>query len=449
MSDHASASSSRPNPTVSLARSSRRGFLGRLAGGALAPAVLPVFPLLDQATRSRSAPPGLPLPATPAGEEYWELVRAQFTLRPGLIYLNAANLCPSPFPVSDAVTSYTRDVDSDPSFQNRAKFSAMHERTLEALAAFVGAGADEIVITRNTSESNNTVLNGLTLGRGDEVVIWDQNHPTNNIAWDVRAERYGFTVKRVTTPAQPQAGSDLIQPFLAALGPRTRVLAVTHISSGSGVALPAAELCAAARERNILSLVDGAQAFGCVKLELHALGCDFYTASAHKWFMGPKEAGLLYVRKELAPAIWPSVVGIGWDTAKDRGARRFSTLGQRDDAALVAMGAAVDFHNRIGRELVEQRIRDLAATLKREIAARVAGVQFHTPLDASMSGGVVIIGVPGIQPRAGYEALYQKSAIAGASSGGSFPGIRLCPHVYTTVADVQKAAVAVAALRAA
>jgi len=426
---------------------SRRGFLHGLAGGVLAPALLPGRLGAEPLSAPRIVPE-LPRGQAPT-EEFWDLVRAQFPLRPGLIYMNAANLCPSPFVVSDAVTTYTRDIDADPSFQNRAKFSSLHERVIEALAAWIGAAPDEVVITRNTSESNNSVLNGLTLGQGDEVVIWDQNHPTNNVAWDVRAQRYGFAVKRVATPARPASRDDLIQPFLAALTPRTRVLAITHISNGSGIALPAAELCAAARERNILSLVDGAQAFGFLKLDLHALGCDFYTASAHKWFMGPKEAGLLYVRRELAPRIWPTVVGVGWDGAKDRGARRFSTLGQRDDAALVAVGAATAFHERIGGAIIETRVRELAALLKRELAARATGLQLHTPADPALSGGVVIFGVTGIEPRPGYDALYQKHLVAGASSGGNFPGIRLCPHIYTTRADVERAARAVSELRAA
>jgi selenocysteine lyase/cysteine desulfurase len=442
----------RPAPQPALPESvspSRRRFLGHLAGGALAPAVLPAFAFGDD--RLSAATRSLPIPrataAALADEEYWALVRAQFPLRPGLLYMNAANLCPSPFPVSDAVTTYTRDVDADPSFQNRAKFSTLQEAALEALAAWVGAHADEIVVTRNTSESNNIVGNGLELGAGDEVVIWEQNHPTNNVAWDVRAERRGFTVRRVTTPEQPRSDDDLLQPFLAALGPRTKVLSITHISNSSGVALPAARLCAEARSRGIFTLVDGAQSFGFLQLDLHALGCDAFTASSHKWFMGPKETGLLYVRRDVAPALWPSVVGVGWDGAKARGARRFSTLGQRDDAAFVAMGAALAFHERIGAAIVEQRVRDLAAALKRGITERVPDVRFVTPVASELSGGVVIFSLPGVPGRDGYNTLYQKHAVAGASSGST--GIRLCPHVYMTLQDVEKAADAVRSLRGA
>jgi selenocysteine lyase/cysteine desulfurase len=119
----------------------------------------------------------------------------------------------------------TRSVDLDASFQNRAKFGELRERAREALAAYLGADPDEIAITRNTSEGNNTVVNGLDLGSGDDVVIWDQNHPTANIAWDVRAERYGFTVTRVKTPPQPRTADDLVRPFRDAMSRSTRIVA--------------------------------------------------------------------------------------------------------------------------------------------------------------------------------------------------------------------------------
>lgn len=210
--------------------------------------------------------------------------------------MNAANLCPSPYPVIETVEQLTRDVDMDASFQNRGKFGELREKARTALAAHVGADPTEIAITRNTSESNNTVVNGLTLGAGDEVVIWDQNHPTNNTSWEVRAERMGFSVKKVATPPSPQSPEELVSVFADALSARTKVLSFTHVSNVSGVELPAKELCRMARERGILTLVDGAQSFGAIHLDLHDMGCDFFSGSSHKWFVGPKEAGILYVR---------------------------------------------------------------------------------------------------------------------------------------------------------
>jgi selenocysteine lyase/cysteine desulfurase len=372
----------------------------------------------------------------PGDESFWRLVKEQFPLRDGLILMNAANLCPSPYPVQEAVFRFTRDVDADASFQNRAKFDELRENARTALAEYVGATVDEIAITRNTSEGNNTVINGLDLGRGDEVVIWDQNHPTANIAWDVRAERYGYTVKRVATPPSPDNVDELIQPFADVITSNTRALAFSHFSNVSGVALPAKRLCAIARERGILTLVDGAQSFGAVRLDLHQMGCDFFTASAHKWFVGPKEAGLLYVRRERAADLWPSGVGVGWAGAKDAGARKFETLGQRDDAAIVAMGTTVLFHERIGVDRLEGRMRQLSAALKQELADRVPAGRFHTPLDPELSAGVVVFD-PGVADlREAYERLYAEHGIAGAPRGGEFSGIRLCPHIYNTLEEV-------------
>ncbi|MDX1393924.1 MAG: aminotransferase class V-fold PLP-dependent enzyme [Gemmatimonadota bacterium] len=373
-------------------------------------------------------------------EEFWELVKRQFPLSDGLILMNAANLCPSPYQVQETVFRLTRDVDEDASFQNRAKFSDLREASRSALARLMGASPDEIAITRNTSESNNAVLNGLTLGPDDEVVIWDQNHPTNAQAWDVRAERWGFTVHRVSTPRNPTTADELITPFEAAMTDRTRVIAFSHVSNVSGVELPAAELCRRARDRGVYSHVDGAQTFGSKVVDLHALGCDSYTGSAHKWFVGPKEAGLLYVREERVPELWPSVVGVGYDGGPGNGARKFDSLGQRDDAAVAAVETAVAFHEAIGPRLIEERVRALVDGIKHAVRERVPEVTFHTSDAPDRSHGVVVIVLPIENHGEVYGRLYTEHRIAGAPRGGDYPGIRFCPHLYNTMAEVERVA---------
>jgi selenocysteine lyase/cysteine desulfurase len=425
----------------------RRTFLRQAAGGALATAVPAFRPDSRRADLSELAQAASRVDAGSLAEEpFWEMVRAQFPLRSGLVLMNAANLCPAPFVVSDTVSALTRDIDADASFQNRAKFSRMQEEAIQALAQYLHADADEIVITRNTSESNNTVLNAIDFRPGDEVVLWDQNHPTNNVAWDVRAQRWGIVVRRVATPRDPRTEQELVRPFIEALTRRTRVLSFSHISNSSGVRLPAEALCAEAKRRGVLTLIDGAQAMGAIALDLHALDCDFYTASAHKWLLGPKEAGVLFVRKQLSASLWPSIVGVGWDQAKDRGARRFGTFGQRDDATIAAVGRTIAFHQAIGPARIQDRVLELASALKRRLRERVPAVTFHTPLDPALSAGVVVFGVPGLEPRPAYQALYETHGIAGATAGGGFSGIRLCPHIYNPLADVERAVEAVASL---
>jgi selenocysteine lyase/cysteine desulfurase len=374
--------------------------------------------------------------ADSVGESFWRLVKEQFMIKPKLIMLNAANLCPSPHVVRDKVSRLTDDLDSDVSFQNRAKFDLLREEARQKLAAFMGASEDEIAIVRNTSEANNLIVNGLELKADDEVVIFDQNHPTNNVAWDVRAARVGFKVKRVSLQNPPESVDQIVKAFRAAISTKTKALAFTDVSNTTGVRLPTKELCRMARERAIYTHVDGAQTFGAVSLNLREMGCDSYSGSAHKWFLGPKEAGLLYIRQGRVAEVWPSVVGVGWGNKVEttaKGARKFETLGQRDDAAVSSMGTAVDFLNLIGLARIESRIRELAGALK-EGVSRIPGARLLTSADPELSAGVCVIRFDGIDNQKIYEALYARHGIAGAPTGG----VRFCPHIYNTLEEIER-----------
>jgi selenocysteine lyase/cysteine desulfurase len=376
-----------------------------------------------------------PTPA-PNSEEYWQMVRRQFAFEESRVPMNAANLCPSPQIVADRVAALTRDIDGDCSFQNRAKFAGMLETSRRKVAEHLGVTADEIALVRNTSEANNTINNGLALKAGDEVVLWDQNHPTNNVAWDVRAARYGLRVRRVATPAAPTDPGQLVQIFADTFSPRTRALALTHVSNTSGLRLPIREICAAAHRRGVFVHVDGAQSWGALHVNLRELDCDSYAASAHKWFVGPKEVGLLYVRKERIAEVWPNVVAPGWGMRVEpevKGARKFESLGQRDDAALAAIALAVDFHLAIGPGRVEARLLELATALKAGL--REQEIEPVTPLDPALSAGVCVIRVAAEKSEEVYGKLYAEYGIAGASTGG----LRLCPHVYNTREHIERA----------
>lgn len=408
----------------------RRSFLKGFAGGATA---LSVFPATAGASGLLSAANRLG-GADTASEPFWRLVKEQFMIRPGIILLNAANLCPSPHMVRERVFRLTEDLDGDVSFQNRAKFNALLEESRRKLAAFMGVSEDEIAIVRNTSEANNFIVNGLNLQSGAEVLIFDQNHPTNNVAWDVRAARAGFIVKRVGVPQIPNDAEEILNAFRAAITSKTKVISFTDVSNTTGVRMPSKELCRMARERGVYTHVDGAQTFGALPLNLREMGCDSYSASAHKWFMGPKEAGALYIRQERIAEIWPSVVGVGWGAKVEtaaRGARKFETLGQRDDAAVSAMGNTVDFHNLIGRDRIETRIRELAAALK-EGVGKIPGASLRTSARPELSAGVCVVGFDGKDHQKIYEALYAKHGVAGAATGG----VRFCPHIYNTLEEI-------------
>ena len=189
-------------------------------------------------------------------------------MAPGLSVMNAANLCPSPAPVLEAMYRSTKDMDGDPSFDNRLKMSAGKEAARRLLAQFLRVTPEEIVIARNTSEANNIVSSGLDLKAGDEVVIFADNHPSNNAAWTQKAKRFGYAVTVIAQP-NPHPGADyFIEAATRAITARTRVLAFTHQTSTVGDVLPAKDLCRLARERGVLTLVDGASALGFIDVDL-------------------------------------------------------------------------------------------------------------------------------------------------------------------------------------
>lgn len=410
---------------------SRRSFLFEIGAGA---AFLPAAATLG---RAFDRPDDV-------GEPHWEMVRRQFPFSDEKVPMNAANLCPSPRVVADRVTVLTRDIDVDCSFNNRGKFRDLREESRRKMAEHLGVTADEIAITRNTSEGNNIINNGLPLSPGDEVVIWDQNHPTNNVAWDVRAARFDLTVKRVATPRQPSGTGELVDVFKRALTPKTRVLSITHVSNVSGQKLPCREICQMAHEQGIHVHVDGAQTWGALKFSLAEMGCDSYASSSHKWFIGPKEAGVLYVKKDRIPQIWPSIVAPGWGSGAEttlKGARKFESMGQRDDACVSAMGTTVDFHNAIGPERIEARVYELASALKEGV--KEMGIPLVTPIEPELSGGVCILEVPRDKRRAVLNRLYEEFGMAGAASGG----LRFSPHIYNTMDHIERALDAVRAMR--
>lgn len=368
--------------------------------------------------------------------DYWQMVRAQFAFTDMAVPMNAANLCPSFRAVAENVALLTADIDIDCSFNNRAKFNALLENSRSLVADQLGVSADEVALVRNTSEANNIINNGLSLEAGDEVVIWDQNHPTNNVAWDVRAERFGIQVKRVSTPSHPQSEQELADAFINSLSDRSRVLSLTHVSNVSGIRLPVKKIIDAAHQRDIYVHVDGAQSWGALNLDLHDLGADSFTASAHKWYMGPKEVGLLYVQEANIDRIWPNTIAPGWgaDAETDlTGARKFESLGQRDDSALAALGVAAQLHNEIGPQRIEDRIGELAQRLKNGIAG--LGLDLVTPMSQSLSHGVCITRAPQGQGGNISNRLYDEYGIAGAATGG----VRLCPTIYNTEAHIDRA----------
>ena len=379
--------------------------------------------------------------ASPLEAADWDAVRAQFLLPRELSVLNAANLCPSPRPVLTSVYDDTEGLDRNPVPSFRDEMHGVKERTRELLAAHLRVSPEEILITRNTSEANNWVSGGLDLGPGDEVLIHSDNHPSNNQAWKAKAERFGYTVREVAQ-VNPHPGADhYVDAFRRAMTPATRVLAFTHLTSTVGDLLPVAELCALARERGIVTLVDGAQSFGLLDVDLSVLQPDFFTGSAHKWPCGPKETGVLYVNRRVQERFWPSLYSAY--AGRTGLSRTHEGMGQRDEPAIRAFGNQIEWLGSIGQAAIEARSRELA-TVAVEGLSRVDGVQVWTSLDPAHRVAVVSFDPAGLDPAKTIAALEQDGIVAAARGGADRGGIRFSPHFYNSHEDVERGVAAIA-----
>jgi isopenicillin-N epimerase len=380
-----------------------------------------------------------PLPRTPAepDEMFWRDVRARFLLPPDFAFMNAANLCPASLPVVEAADRFTREYEAAPTPTTHSRLALGREETRKLLAGALRVTPEEIVITRNTSEGNNYVSSGIQLGAADEVVVFSDNHPSNLAAWNDKARRFGFTVVSVPQ-VNPHPGTEYyMDAFNKAMTSRTKVMAVTHVSSNSGDLFPAAELCRAARDKGVLSLVDGAQSFGVLDIDLSVMRPDFYTGSMHKWPCGPKETGLLFVNKDVHDRIWASVISLYAGSVGI--SKKLEAHGQRDDAKIAAVTEALKFQGSIGRDVVERRSRALAQALIDGLKG-LNGVQLWTHTDPALHAAIVIFRPGSLDPRKLGAALAanDRIVVTTRANAADRPGLRISPHFFNTMDEMDR-----------
>lgn len=355
--------------------------------------------------------------------------------------MNAANLCPMPTSVSDAHAGYANELDLDLSSANRARIVAKKEAARSQLAQMLGTSADELAIVRNTSEANAIIVAGVPLDAGDEVVLWDQNHPSNSTSWDVRAKRSGIRVRRFSVPTDTGSVDEVVDLFVGAISDKTKVVSFTHISNVTGFHTPMTEICEAIRRRNgdVFIHIDGAQTWGAVDIDLGKVDCDSFSGSAHKWFMGPREVGLLYVRERRIDDVWPLTVSIPWLVADQPppGARKFDAFSQRDDAAIASLGDTIAFHKAMTPAGIEKQSMGIANYLRESLEdLEVPFVSTSNPLFTS---SVIILKASPQNAAKMVNEVFDASGVITAPVNG----FRMSPHVYNTTEHVDRVVAAV------
>lgn len=420
-----------------MAELSRRAFVGAGATG-LAGAWLAACEPNPSTRAGDEAPPAEPDPtplARPEGvdDPAWAHVRAAFDLDAGAAYMNNAGLGMPPGSVARAVAEGYRAVSRDPRRATSELRDRVARRVRPGLAAFLGADPDELSLTRNATEALHLSAAGFDLRPGDEVVFTTQEHPAGRRPWQLRAARDGIATREVFIPS-PLPGSDqVVEVFEAALTPRTRVVAFCHVTRG-GHLYPVRRLAAMARERGVLSHVDGAQAVGMFPVDLHDLGCDTYSASLHKWFLGPMGTGFLYVRASARARIRSA---FAYDATPVNPA--FEPPGTNDLPVRAALAASLAFMEQVGIDRVEARTRFLSGYLKERLAGMpdariVSGATRETGGPAS-----TIFEMEGVDAVASVSAIAERASIhIDEHRRDGHEAIRVSTHVYNTTVEIDR-----------
>jgi selenocysteine lyase/cysteine desulfurase len=380
--------------------------------------------------------PGLPpaeLYTTDPGR-YWAELRKQWLLAPDRINLNCGSVGCTPLPVLRATIDHLLSAEAfrEPGYpwfgyEENSRLKELRD----ALAAFLHCKRDELALVRNATEGNNVVCNGLDLKPGDEVLLTDQEHPGGRCCWEQKAARFGIKLSFVSLPKPPKSTEEIIDRFRKALTPNTRVVFFSHITSPTGLLLPAKEICQLARERGILSHVDGAHAIGQVPLDLHDLGCDFYVTSPHKWLLAPKGTGTLYIREELQDRLWVNIASAEWKNRKLK-AYRFSNFGTSNLSVMVGLKAALDFFQTIGPERIYKRIHELA----KQVRDRVQGYS-HLSL-ANASADAFYGGLVSFQPATGdLKRVLKECESRHIRTAGGPERIRIATHIFTQPGELK------------
>ena len=410
----------------------RREFLSQTAAG-LGFAVAVGHPLLAQLA---NIPAKLPDPGQFTGDAYWAEIRKQFLIPDDEVYLNNGTVGSSPAPVLRAVfDGYTKTEQMDQEDPENYPIWGYepYNAYRDPLAAFIGCTRDELALLRNATEANNYIANGIDMKPGDEVLMTDQEHPSGEQPWRLKAKRYGVVVKIVTLPKPVTSPAQVLNLFNDAITPRTRVMFFSHISTATGAVLPAKQLSALAQSKGILCAVDGAHVPGMMPLNVHDIGCDMYSASPHKWLQAPKGSGFLYVRDEVIDQVWSTVTTAGWDDQKIR-AERFQRIGSSNVPSLMGLRASIQMANEIGMDKIESRHRELANYMLAQMVQR--GAESWTSPDSSMRCAIVTVNVPPVERMKLEDWMWKTQKIR--IRGGDPSKLRLSTPYYLQKKDIDR-----------
>jgi selenocysteine lyase/cysteine desulfurase len=376
----------------------------------------------------------------PQNEKYWTLVRQQFPLQKDWAYLNNGTMGPSPYPVIEAVHKGMMEGDV---YGNYGGWENTHAK----IAQFVGANEDEIALTHNVTDGINIACWGIPLKKGDEVILTTHEHVGNAFPWLNRQKLHGIKIK-VFTPASTAA--ETLERIQALYTKKTKAIAVPHIPCTIGQILPVKEICAWAKEKGIFSLIDGAHGPGMLLLDLHQMGCDAYASCCHKWMLGPKGTGFIYVRKDFQDTLQTYFVGGGSDNAKWNMASNPIQMGTYANNAHRYYGgtqglglykgvdAAIAFIDNIGMENIYNRINYLGKYTQDNLMALGDKIEMLTPTEQNSRCAINGFRIKGFDFSKFYAKCAEQKIRIRMVAENEINCVRISTHIYNNTSEIER-----------
>jgi selenocysteine lyase/cysteine desulfurase len=368
-------------------------------------------------------------------EDYWWQIQQAYTVSPQIINLNNGGVSPSPLVVQNAVDRYNKLANEAPSYFMWRIMDQGREPLRENLAKFSGVSPEEIAINRNATEALDTVIMGLPLQRGDEIVMTRYDYPNMLHAWRQRELREGLKINYVELDLPAEDTELIVKTYVEQMTPRTKIVHITHLMNWNGQIIPAKRIAEEAHKRGIEVLVDGAHSFAHLEYKITDLDCDYFGTSLHKWLSAPIGSGMLWVKKEKISKIFPLIPN---DKPNSDNIRKFENLGTRSFMIEQAIGQALNFQLSIGNARKEARLRFLKDYWATE-AKKMPKIKMNTSLKPEFSGALAHFSVEGLEAGKMEAELFAKFKIhTSPTKWEKLNGVRVTPHVYTSIRDLDR-----------
>lgn len=373
------------------------------------------------------------LSASAENDDFWAWVRSSYTVSANLINLNNAGVSPQPKIVQDAVTRFYSYSNEAPSYYMWRILDQQREGLRNKMAEFCGVSPEEIAFNRNATEGLNSIIFGLDLKEGDEVVLSSFDYPNMTNAWKQREKRDKIKLVWIDIPQPIENDAEIVSIYEKAITSKTKIVFITHLINWTGNIVPSKAIADMAHRKGCEVIVDGAQSFGHFDFKIQDTGADYFATSLHKWMCAPFGTGLVYIKKEKIKKVWALLSAVEPD---GEDIKKFESLGTRSFATEMAIGTALDFHNLIGSKRKEERLRFLK-NYWAEKAQQLPKAKITTSLKPQYSCGMANVGFEGWDAHQVETRLFERYRIHSVSIiHKNVNGIRVSPNVYTNQIDL-------------